>query len=157
MIKKAFLSFFVLIGVAFLISCGQNQEVKDLTVHFAKKELSIVTQSGEIHDFVVELADTDQKRQQGLMFRKTLEDNKGMLFIFDEIAQRSFWMKNTYIFLDMVFIDQNNQIVKIHPMARPHDLTPINSSHPIKAMIELKGGVTQSLGIHPRDHVKFSW
>lgn len=115
----------------------------------------LAIQSGEsIHRFDVEYADTPQKQEQGLMFRKSLDDNKGMLFAFPQNRSVTFWMKNTLIPLDMIFIDASNTISFIHHRAIPHDETPVSSNGPIIAVLEIPGGQAAQQGIHVGDKVK---
>lgn len=103
----------------------------------------------------VELAVTTQERNRGLMGRTSLPVKTGMLFVFDRIERQEFWMKDTLIPLDMVFINQTGRIVKIHPDAIPQDLTPISSETPVKAALELNGGESARLGIKKGDLVQY--
>ena len=103
--------------------------------------------------FMVELALTDEERMRGLMFRKELADDKGMLFLTDHAQVSSMWMKNTLIPLDMVFIDSDKRIVHIHENAKPQDLTPISSKVPVTAVLELAGGAVKKNGIAVGDTV----
>lgn len=114
--------------------------------------LSIQTQKGEVK-LDVEIADTDESRAYGLMFRKHLADNAGMLFVYPQVRNISFWMKNTYIPLDMLFINQNGEIVHIHENAAPLSLKAISSTQPVKAAIEIGGGKAAALGIAQGDLV----
>lgn len=115
--------------------------------------LSIVTVSGKRHNFTVELAVTPEQKTQGLMHRKMLPPQNGMLFLFDSERALSFWMKDTLIPLDIVFIRKDGTIHHIHPMAVPLDLTPIPSLGPVAAVLEINGGEAQSLGLAPGDTV----
>lgn len=97
--------------------------------------------------FQVELADTPDSRARGLMHRKELAEDAGMLFIFDYPAEVGFWMRNTLIPLDMLFIDERGRIVHIHHRAQPHDERMISSRYPITHVLEINGGLAESLGI----------
>lgn len=117
--------------------------------------LSIHTKDGA-QIFQVEAARTPQEHEKGLMFRNTLADDKGMLFIFPERRAVSFWMKNTMIPLDMVFIDTDKRIVHIHPMAKPYDESAVPSTKPVIAVLEILGGQAAKRGIHIGDTVETS-
>lgn len=108
--------------------------------------LSIVTPEGS-RDFVVELAVTGPQMQKGLMHREHMPVNAGMLFFFGSEAERSFYMKNTLIPLDMIFIRKDGRIHTIHENARPHDETTIFSQGPVAAVLEINGGLSKKLGI----------
>ena len=117
------------------------------------QRLSIVTKDGTRHDFRIELAVTPQEHAQGLMNRTEMPKDAGMLFFFNDFTERSFWMKNTLIPLDMIFMDEAGVIVKIHDSAIPNDLTSIKSGVPARAVLELNGGVANTLGIKAGDKV----
>ncbi len=122
-------------------------------VIFEKDTLQIKKQDGEILDFNVELATTDKERSQGLMFRKNLADNEGMLFIFNNPVRAAFWMKNTFIPLDMIFIHPDGAIHHIHHNAKPQDLTKISSNFPALAVLEVPGGLSSRMGITIGDQI----
>jgi len=111
------------------------------------------------HTFAVEMADTPELRQQGLMFRASLAPDAGMLFDFGETRPVSFWMRNTFIPLDMVFIAADGTVENIHVNARPHDTTSIPSGAPVQFVLEIAGGRSLEIGLkagdraeHPRMH-----
>ena len=119
--------------------------------------LTIVTDNGS-YNFRVELADTPQARQRGLMYREKLPSDQGMLFEFKRTEMQSFWMKNTYIPLDIIFVERSGRIAYIHRNARPRSLVPISSQTPVWAVLELNGGLTSLLGIrigHQVEHRAF--
>ena len=95
----------------------------------------------------VEIADTDEERMQGLQGRTSLDKNAGMLFIFETVNKPQFWMKDTPIPLDMIFISDGGVIMGIHENAIPNSLTPIPAPSPILAVLEIAGGTAKSLGI----------
>lgn len=114
----------------------------------------LIIQSGNAkHAFVVEIADNDVTREQGLMFRKSLAKDNGMLFVFRRYEEQNFWMKNTLIPLDIIFIDKGGEIIKVHSMAKPKDLTLIPSGAPVAAALEIPGGEAQKRGIKAGDRV----
>ena len=118
-----------------------------------QSDLIIQTASGP-KKFHVELADNDQSRARGLMFRTQMAPDAGMLFDFKQEAPASFWMRNTLLPLDMLFIRADGTIHHIHQRAIPHDETGIDSNGPVLAVLELNGGTVQRLGIKPGDKVE---
>ncbi len=90
--------------------------------------------------FKVELAVTPEQQEKGLMFRRTLRKDRGMLFIFDSDQFRFFWMKNTYIPLDMIFITSRLEVASIIRHARPLDETTVSSALPVKYVLEINAG-----------------
>ena len=120
---------------------------------FATGTLSIVTAQGE-KTFNVEIAETPQQHAQGLMFRQKMAPDAGMLFVYDRPERASFWMKNTYLPLDMVFIAPDGRIESIRQRTVPLSLTPVHSRGKILAVLELNGGTTSRLGIKPGDEVR---
>ena len=96
---------------------------------------------------------TPQQRALGLMFREELAPDAGMLFLFDREAPRSFWMKNTYIPLDLIFLNDQGVIVSIASDAIPHDESSIPSGRPASAVLEVPAGTAEDLGIAPGDRV----
>lgn len=115
--------------------------------------LDIATAKGDFH-FKVEVADTDASRERGLMFRKSLAPDRGMLFDFKSSQTVSFWMKNTLIPLDMLFIGADGRIVSIAREARPMDETPIPSGAPVMAVLELRAGRAAQIDAEPGDKVR---
>lgn len=124
-----------------LVACASDA---DLVIHSATGD----------HRFTVELVDTPENRAQGLMYRQDLADDAGMLFDFKEERPVSFWMRNTYIPLDMLFITANGEIANIHVNARPHDPTSIPSDGPVQFVLEIPGGRSVELGIAAGDTVE---
>ena len=114
---------------------------------------SALAQSAEIK-FDVELALNDAERARGLMFRDKLGPYDGMLFDFYQDAPVSFWMKNTLIPLDMVFIAGDGTVKHVHANAVPLSTDPIPSEFPVRAVLEINGGSAKLLGIKPGDKVK---
>lgn len=108
-----------------------------------------IDQDGKAHAFRVELAQTEEQQQKGLMFRTAMGADEGMLFPSPAPEPRSFWMKNTVIPLDIVFIGPDHLISNIAANAVPYSLDPIPSSGPAIAVLELNGGRAAELGIEP--------
>jgi hypothetical protein len=113
----------------------------------------VTTADGE-HLFRAEVADTADERARGLMFRDELAPDAGMLFLFDPPRRVSFWMKNTFISLDMLFIDAAGRIVHIAERTEPETLIPHGPERPVRAVLEINGGLAARLGIAPGDTVR---
>lgn len=114
--------------------------------------LVIKSANGE-HAFNVEVVDTDESRARGLMFRQELAPDAGMLFDFKQSRPVSFWMSNTFIPLDMLFITAEGVVRNIHANARPQDRTSIPSDGPVMFVLEIPGGRAAALGIKAGDTV----
>lgn len=119
---------------------------------FPKSTLVIDTDKGP-QRFSVEVATTQQQQEQGLMFRQSLPADAGMLFDFGTTQPAAFWMKNTLIPLDMLFIAADGHIADIHERAVPLSEATIYSKVPVRAVLELNGGTVSRLGIHLGDVV----
>ena len=104
--------------------------------------------------FGVEIADDDASRSQGLMHRDALPRWSGMLFIFDGPGRRSFWMANTLIELDMLFIAPDGVVAHVHDRAIPHDRTPVSGGDGIQYVLEINGGMAAQLGITPGSELR---
>ncbi len=114
--------------------------------------LEIVSKTG-VHVFQVELAVNDEQRAHGLMDRKELPAGRGMLFDFQTEQEVAFWMKNTYIPLDMIFIRANGRILRIAENTTPLSEQTIPSGGPVRGVLEVIGGTARRLGIAPGDQV----
>ena len=106
--------------------------------------------------FNIEIADTEASREQGLMYRKSLAPDAGMLFDFHEERPVEFWMVNTLIPLDMIFIAADGTVKSIHANAVPGDATPIPSGAPVQFVFEIAGGRAAAIGLAPGDHLEQS-
>ena len=144
-------TFFLSIMLFFLFACDNNTVVAQGqdNVH----DLTIISRDGKEHKFNVEIAITSAEQSKGLMDRTHMDADKGMLFYFVEEGERGFWMKNTLIPLDMIFIKADGTIHRIHDSAKPNDLTSIRSEGPAIAVLELNGGTAKALGIQAGDAV----
>jgi uncharacterized membrane protein (UPF0127 family) len=116
--------------------------------------VTIVSADGK-HSFNVELAETPAQMEQGLMFRRELAPDAGMLFDFKQPTMATMWMRNTLIPLDMLFVDAQGRIVNIHERAVPQSDAIIAAAAPVRVVIELNGGTAARLGIAPGDRVLF--
>jgi uncharacterized membrane protein (UPF0127 family) len=135
---------------------AQSGPVEDLAT-FPRDKLEIFDEKGAgkkaRYVFDVWLADSPRRQQQGLMFVRDLPDLRGMLFVHEEPKEISMWMKNTYIPLDMVFIDDRGHIQQIIEQATPLSLAIIRSDKPALAVLEIAGGEAKRLGLHPGQRV----
>lgn len=136
---------FGILGTAYAFWSPPQAKLEDIT---------ILSAEGEEFKFQVEIADTPRLMATGLMNRTALAENAGMLFLFGPPAEpRTFWMKNTLIPLDMLFIESDGRINHIHQNARPQDQTRITSGKPAVAVLEINGGQSYKLGIKEGDQV----
>jgi uncharacterized protein len=120
---------------------------------FPAGDLTIADGKKARHVFRVWLADTPQRQAQGLMYVRSLPALRGMLFVHPQPRQISMWMKNTYIPLDMVFIDSQGRVQQIVEQTTPHSLELIRSAEPARAVLEIAGGEARRLGIRPGQRV----
>ena len=102
----------------------------------------------------VELALTAQEQARGLMFRERMPRLAGMLFVYPQERDVAFWMRNTLIPLDMIFVDASGRVVRVHENAVPLDETPIAAGAPTLAVLEVNGGLARSLGLKPGDELR---
>ncbi|HTV44476.1 MAG TPA: DUF192 domain-containing protein [Stellaceae bacterium] len=144
----------VLLLALLLATAGPVRAAGPQLQHFATAKLTIVTAGGR-HSFTVELAETPAQMEQGLMFRRSLAPDAGMLFDFKEPTMATMWMHNTLIPLDMLFVDQHGRIVNIAQRAVPESDQTIAAAAPVRAVIELNGGTAERLGIKPGDRVLY--
>jgi uncharacterized membrane protein (UPF0127 family) len=146
-VKMAFVAL-VALSLTALPGCknsGAPRPAAGLT-DAAAASVVIETDQGQ-HTFTVELARTEEQRERGLMFRKYLGADAGMLFLFEHSAPQTFWMKNTFIPLDMIFISTDRQIVGIVANAEPQTLTGRGVREPSQYVLEINGGRAAELGI----------
>lgn len=121
----------------------------------AEPKVTISTKQGRQVTFQVEVADTPAKREMGLQYRRELADDRGMIFIFPVESQQSFWMKNTPIPLDMIFINRDHKIVGIIEQTTPFSLDPRSVATPSRYVLEIKGALAKRHGIQAGDSVRF--
>jgi len=114
--------------------------------------LEIASKTG-VHPFAVEIASTEAEREKGLMYRKELPEGRGMLFDFRREQDVGFWMRNTYIPLDMIFIRGDGRILRIAENTEPLSERIIPSDGPVRFVLEVIGGTARKLGIAPGDRV----
>ena len=124
--------------------------------YFSKKNISILDKDkNKSFSFVVEIAKSNNEKKKGLQCRKYLKENEGMLFIWDFEDYRYFWMKNTNVPLDLIFIDSNFKIVDIFSNAQPNTLDLITSKEKAMYILELNAGISKNLGLKNGDIISF--
>ena len=116
-------------------------------VYFQDKNKNLIKQID------VEIAETDEKRHLGLMYRMKLEENQGMLFIFQDEEEQGFYMKNTMISLDIIFVNSKKQIIKIHKNTTPYSSKTLPSVKPALYVVEVIAGFTDKYGIKEGDQI----
>lgn len=134
----------VLLVFLVLISCNRVS-LWDSTDSNASR-LKIKTAKAELH-FNVELAKSNEERQRGLMYREELPESSGMLFIFDEQSEHSFWMKNTKIPLDLIFFDNDFRIVGFLEAMKPYSTQSRSIKKPSRYVLEVNAGLVEKLGL----------
>jgi uncharacterized membrane protein (UPF0127 family) len=117
-----------------------------------QQTLEIASKTG-VHVFSVELAVTDEERERGLMFRRSVPEFTGMLFDFKRDQEVTMWMKNTYVSLDMIFIQSDGRIRRIAENTETESLKIIPSGGPVRAVLEVAAGTARKLGIGPGDRI----
>jgi uncharacterized membrane protein (UPF0127 family) len=145
-----FLAAFAMFGAT--AARAQTGPIEDLAA-FPRGKLEIADGKKVKHTLEVWLADTPSRQAQGLMFVRSLPSLRGMLFVHESPRPMSMWMKNTYIPLDMVFIDAQGRIQQIVEQTTPHSLAIISSTEPALAVLEIAGGEAKHLGLHPGQRV----
>lgn len=139
---------FLLVATMRCMASGSSGDIR-----FGSTELSIETAAGISIPISVEIAIDDKQRAQGLMNRKSLEDGKGMIFVFDRDQIMSFWMKNTLIPLSIAFISSDGRILEIHDM-EPFDLNSTHSKRSARYALEVPQGWFSRAGISVGDHLR---
>ncbi len=135
------------------------RQTESFDVPFKKQgELLFISESGNdtLSAIEIEIADTDAARARGLMYRESLPENAGMLFLFEEEETQSFWMRNTYIPLDMIFANADNRIVTIHANTAPLKEWSYASSEPAQYVVEVNAGFCHKHRIKTGDRIDFT-
>jgi len=142
---------FLIVSVPFIGGVSYGAEGR---IDFSRSELSVLTARHK-YKFNIEIATTPDQQERGLMFRKKMADRHGMLFLFTKSQMITMWMKNTYIPLDIIFINRKGVIVRIAKNAVPHSLDYISSGTPVISALEVNAGVTDRLEIKPGDRIDY--
>ncbi|MFI4888986.1 MAG: DUF192 domain-containing protein [Steroidobacterales bacterium] len=143
----------IAIAASVLLPIGTAGADTEPLFQFPQSELSIRTVDGRVLKFRIWTADNPSRQEQGLMFVRDMDDHAGMLFVFPTSQRVTMWMKNTYLSLDMLFLDRLGRIDYIAQRTTPLTLDLIQAPGPVTAVLELKGGVTQRLKIRAGDQV----
>lgn len=135
------------------LACAASPEAPEPLDRYPQAEV-VVEIGAARHAFRVWVADTQARRSQGLMRVRSLEPGRGMLFPFDPPQVAAFWMKDTPLSLDLIFIGAESRIVNIAERARPYSTVLIESAAPVIAVLEVAAGTAARLGIRPGDRVQ---
>jgi uncharacterized protein len=142
---------FAIVALVWLASAphADSSDAQLLDRSFPRSQLQVATPDARIHSFDIWVADTDERRQRGLMFVKVLDDNTGMLFVYPKANPVAMWMKNTYIPLDMLFVREDGRVEQVVRNTEPLSLKTIECKTPVIAVLELKAGTADKLKIGP--------
>jgi len=165
------LAVFVMAGVLYLarpllvadrnepvsVSTSTENPTASTTASGIVKEGEVVFLRGDkrIRKIDVEIAENEADRQKGLMFRPFLSDSVGMLFIFETLEPQGFWMKNTMISLDIIYVDENKKIISIQKRAKPYSEDSLPSFGNVQYVVEVNGGYCDKYGIEVGDTIVF--
>lgn len=143
-----------------LYSCKEDKKTVNPVVISFKKEGKLILKKAASDSIIksidIEIADDEYQTQTGLMYRDSMENNQGMLFIFPEAEYHSFYMKNTRIPLDIIYIDSDKTIVSIQKDAKPFDETSLPSDAPAQYVLEINGGLADKWNLAVGDVIEYS-
>lgn len=151
LIKAISLSVLVLAFLT-LAGCGRLSADAGTPPEPGLEALQVVTDEGR-HDLWVEIADDEEERARGLMFREPLADDRGMLFQFPDSAERAFYMRNTPASLDIIYIDAAGTVVSIARNTTPYSEALIPSYGAAKGVLEVRAGLAAEMGLEPGDRI----
>ena len=159
--RKDFVFILLLGSILFSISsCKEEQKIiKPITIEFKKEgELKLYKSTSDtiISQFNIEIADNDYEVQTGLMHRQTMQNDRAMLFIFPDSRMRSYYMKNTYIPLDIIYLNKERIIVSIQENTKPLDETSLPSQFPAQYVLEINAGLSKNLNLNVGDRIEFT-
>ncbi|MEZ4858916.1 MAG: DUF192 domain-containing protein [Flavobacteriaceae bacterium] len=159
--KRSILSVLVLTTFISAYNCKEKEENKVLTQEVTfKKEGTLTIKKAESDSLVVsldiEIAETEYETQTGLMYRKSMQNNRGMLFIFDDESRKAFYMKNTAFPLDIIFINSDLKVVSIQKNAQPYNEASLPSNAPAKYVLEVNAGLSDQWGLKVGDRILFT-
>jgi hypothetical protein len=160
-LTKSFIALAISSIILLVFGCkeGQKSIVGPINIEFKKEGTLQLYKSGTdsiISTFEIELAEDAYETQTGLMNRGSMQNNQAMLFIFPDVEMRSFYMKNTLIPLDIIYIDETEKVVSIQKNAKPMDETALPSKAPAKYVLEINAGLSDQLNIVKGDSIAFS-
>lgn len=151
---------FLIAFFIFQISCkeGSKKEIKTTTVAFKKEgTLQILQKDTDsiLAHLDIEIADTDYERETGLMYRNAMEINQGMLFVFEDLSMHYFYMKNTKIPLDLIYLDENMKIASFQKNAQPMNESSLSSKVPVKYVLEVNAGLVDKWALAIGDSITY--
>ena len=160
--KRVFISAVLLASIFVTVSCKDKAETKVLTREITfKKEGELLIKKAENDSILakldIEIADDEYQIQTGLMYRKSMESNRGMLFVFKYERPLTFYMKNTEIPLDIIYISRSKKIVNISKNTKPFDNTTLASVEPAMYVLEVNAGLTDTWNLIPGDKVDWTF
>lgn len=158
--KSIFISIVIAVFLVTSVSCKEKTKEQSLTqeITFTKDgELRLLNSTNDsvIKILDIEIADTDYKTQTGLMYRNSMDENQAMLFVFKDEQPRSFYMKNTAIALDIIYLNANKVILSIQKNAKPYDNTSLPSNANSQYVLEVNAGLSDKWNLQIGD--KIDW
>ncbi len=157
--KSLKLFLFLLLTIS-MCSCKEDKKaIKQTEVAFTKEgELTLYKTTTDSAKVIldIEIADNEYETQTGLMYRSSMKNNQGMLFVFDDVSERSFYMKNTKIPLDLIFINGFNTIVSFQKNAKPFDESSLPSNAPAKYVLEINAGLVDTWNLSVGDSISYT-
>lgn len=156
-ISLASIIAFSTLGLTLNTSCkGDNKTVKQTQISFKKEgTLTIFKKDSTTVPLDIEIADTEFDRETGLMYRNAMKNDRGMLFVFQDEAPRYFYMKNTEIPLDIIYLDADQKIVSIQKNAEPFNEASLPSEGPAKFVLEVNAGLSDTWNLSKGDSIAF--
>jgi uncharacterized protein len=159
MITKKVRWLYLLLIAGILTSCADESkessiETPEITFEL-EGEMELIKEEEVIKTLEIEIADTPYEWETGLMYRESLGEDQGMLFVYPQEGPRSFYMKNTYIPLDLIFYNKDSVVVSYYENAVPMDLTPIPSNAPAQYILEVNAGKVEEWNIETGDKMRF--
>lgn len=153
---KHIISFFLISLVVFSCKKEKKLTVTPTKIEFKKEgELTFYKKDSIVKKIDIEIAKTEYDIQTGLMYRDSMKENQGMLFVFPQIAPRSFYMKNTRFPLDIIFFDPNKRIVSFQENAQPLDEKSLPSVSPAQYVLEINAGLAEKWGLDVGDKMDY--
>lgn len=157
---KLYYIFFLCFSVVFISCKGESKKIiKTAPIVFKKEgDLTILkaVKDSILTNIDIEIAETEYETQTGLMYRESMKENQGMLFIFPDVRMHSFYMKNTKIALDIIYIDENLRIASFQENAKPLNETSLPSIVPVKYVLEVNAGLAEKWQLEVGDIIKYT-
>lgn len=149
----------LVLALSALVSCkNESKSIKQTIVTFKKEgDLTIhkITSDSTTISLDIEIADTEYDTQTGLMYRDSMEDSQGMLFVFEDIKPRSFYMKNTRMPLDIIYADEQGKIVSFQKNAQPFNEASLPSNFPAQYVLEINAGLADKWNLKEGDSLAY--